>query len=160
MAKMEDADFDAFLASARDELSEKQDRLAADYGLGEHPQFTADLESGSLRFCDSQGHVHVEALVTPIGSFCPEDETWQWLWANKSLPTHVREKSERLKGLYDFTGLDMFRVGKFQADQQMPWEIVAMSVKYLGLLGAYRAPSPKADVYFGIEHVTTAAGTA
>ena len=65
----------------------------------------------------------------------------------------LREKAESLKGLFDLTGMNIFQMPTFEADEEMAWELAAMSVRYLESLGCYRMPMDHLMVFVAIETI-------
>ena len=148
---MTDEQFDAFVEQAVAALEKKQDGLTKDYGLGKHKSFWFDQTSSLLQFKGDAGNSEVEVVVTPIGSFSTKSNTWQWAWANQSFVEPLRIKAEDLKQLGELTGFDIFQKPTFKADEQMAWELAAMSVHQLNALGCYRAPTDNAFLFLAIE---------
>ncbi len=153
---MTDDEFDAFVETANQELDQKQDALMKKFRLGQWEDFWFDQTKGCLQFKDSKGRVQVEATVTPIGSFSEESGTWQWGWANQSLVEPLRRKSEKLKGLFDRTGIEVFRMKTVKMDEAMAWQTAAMSVSHLGALGCYQIPTGKLRVFVAIDSIKRA----
>lgn len=155
---MTDDEFEAFLVQATDQLRVKQQQLTESNGLGTYPTFWFDQETGLLQFKDSSGQVRVEATVIPIGSFSTASNTWKWSWANESVLGPLREKAESLKGLYELTGMNIFEMPVFEADEPMAWEVAAMSVRYLESLGVYRMPMRGGElmIFVAIESIGAA----
>ena len=150
---MTDEEFDQFVTQATEQLRQKQARLRAEYGLGEYADFWFDQDSGTLQFKDSTGKIGLEATITSLGSFSSKSKTWQWSWANESVVPRLREKAESLKGLFELTGMNIFRLPVFGADEPTAWEVAAMAVRYLESLGAYRMPFGKLMVFLAIETI-------
>ena len=108
-----------------------------------------------LCFLDGRDEVRVEAEVTNIGSFSTTGGTWKWAWANSSVVSPLRAKSDKLRELGELTGMSVFRSELFEADEDMPWEIAAMCVHHLGALGCYCGPAKNLEVYFAIDKIQT-----
>ena len=140
---MTDEDFQGFVDDCFEQLEQKQTSLQRAYGLGTYPRWHLDQTTEKLQFFDSSDQLAIQADVVNIGSFASNSNTWKWAWANESVPSSLREKAEPLKELADVTGLDFFLSVDTVAveDENMVWEVVAMSVHHLKALGAYRAPS-------------------
>jgi hypothetical protein len=139
---MNDQEFDKLLANVVADLKDKQDRLAADYGIGRSAKWWFDLETETLQFLDGEGNAGTIATIVNIGSFAPTSGSWKWAWGNSSVPPTVRRKSERLRELQQITGFDLFgRSEPFRMDEAMAWEMTAFAVWHLRALGCYRAPS-------------------
>jgi len=150
---MTDDEFDAFVARCVERLEYKQADLKVRFGLGDHARWAFDQATGLLRFMDAQGIVRVEADVTDIGSYSTARHTWRWGWANRPIVEAQRAKSSKLRGLYDQTGLDVFRMQAIDADEGMPWELTAMAVEYLDAIGCYRGPAKHLHVFLAIERI-------
>jgi hypothetical protein len=139
---MTDNEFGELLASANEELREKQSRLNIEYCLGDHPRWWFNQETEKLQFLDGSGNVVVEADVIDIGSYSPNSNTWKWAWGNDSVLPALREKALPLKELEEITGFSLFGAEQtFEADEAMAWELTALAVKHLQAPGCYRAPS-------------------
>ena len=140
---MTDEEFEDFLSSATEELSKKQDFLQEQYGLGTLGRWWFDQTTETLQFFDEADNLVIEADVVDIGSYSSKSNTWKWAWGNTSVLPGLRKKVERLKELEDLTGFEIFGYEHaFEIeDEAMAWELAAISVKHLGALGCYRAPS-------------------
>jgi Fe-S cluster biosynthesis and repair protein YggX len=144
-ASMTDDQFDAFVNAANDELQQKQDHLINELHLGSFARWHYDQETEKLQFFDEKDRLRLEADSIAIGTYSPVSMTWMWAWANESNLPALRQKAEKLKELEAITGLDTFGMeGSFQVeDEEMAWTMVAVSIKHLGALGGYRAPSSR-----------------
>lgn len=140
---MTDEEFEDFVQSTMDELIAKQDQLKSEYGFGSFERWHFDQVSETLSFFDAAGKLTLEAEVIDIGSYASNSNTWKWAWANESVLPALRTKAEPLKQLRDVTGFDLFSSESTVSveDENMAWELAAMSVRKLGALGAYKAPS-------------------
>jgi hypothetical protein len=139
---MTDQEFERFVQAAILELSQKQDWLTAEYGLGGYARWDLDEETGTLAFFDAGGRKTVRADVIPIGSYASNAGTWQWAWSNQSILPDARKKAEPLKELAAVTGFPMFAEGAaISVDEHMAWELAAVGARHLDAVGVYRAPS-------------------
>jgi hypothetical protein len=140
---MTDEEFESFLENANEELRGKQQVLKEQYALGVHARWWFEQAIAKLQFFDEADNLSVEAEVVDIGSYSPKSNTWKWAWGNSSVLPELRKKAESLKELESITGFEIF--GKEHAfeipDEGMAWELAAVSVKHLGAIGCYRAPS-------------------
>jgi hypothetical protein len=150
---MTDAEFDEFVATSSRDLERKQADLTERYGLGNYATWAYDQTTALLSFSDADGQVRIEASAITIGSFSTRSQTWQWAWASPTVPEQPRAESARLKGLFDATGVDVFRLETFEADENMAWELAAMAVTHLGAVGCYRAPAGQLSVFLAIVSV-------
>ena len=140
---MTDSEFEAFLANANEELRHKQALLLEQYSLGEYSRWFFEQATETLQFFDEADKLMIEADVVQIGSYSEKSNTWKWAWSNSSVLPRLREKVEILKELEETTGFELFgREHAFDIkDEAMAWELAAISVKHLGAIGCYRAPS-------------------
>ena len=140
---MTGSEFEAFLANANEELRDKQALLVERYSLGEHSRWWFEQATEKLQFFDEADNLVIEADVVEIGSYSQKSNTWKWAWSNSSVLPRLREKVELLKELEETTGFELFgREHAFDIeDEAMAWELAAISVKHLGAIGCYRAPS-------------------
>ena len=151
---MTEEEFDQYREESLADLRRKQRMLSATYGLGEWKDFWYEQETSKLQFKDATGTVRVEAVVLPIGSFSSKSNTWLWSWANESLINTARARSERIKELYEITGLELFRnTGSGDFDEEMAWEITAMAVRHVNALGCYRMPFGTSQFFEAIESI-------
>jgi hypothetical protein len=158
---MDDEQFQAFLDSAVEELDRKDALLRETYSLGSLGRWWFDQSTQTVQFFDKDDRLVVEADAIAIGSFAPESGSWRWAWANESALPEMRERSEPVRELAQATGIDIFDAGHaFEIDgEDMAWELVAMSVRHLGAVGAYRMPSEGRPLFtylalMDVRHVT------
>ena len=140
---MTDAEFEAFLVSAMDELKAKQDVLEKQYGLGHARRWWFEQTTEKLQFFDESNRVTAEADVIAVGSYSPKSNTWKWAWSNDAVLPVLRQKAGKLTELKAVTGMELFgKADTFRVENEsMAWELAAMSVRHLSALGCYRAPS-------------------
>jgi hypothetical protein len=140
---MTNDEFEGFLASANEELRQKQDLLMQRDGLGSYPRWWFDQATAKLQFFDEADNLALEADIIDIGSYSAKTKTWKWAWSNRSVLPALREKAEKLKELERITGIALFAHDQAFAveGESMAWELAAIAVKHLGAMGCYRAPS-------------------
>lgn len=154
---MTDDEFDEFVATTNAALYEKQSSLEHAYRLGRHARWDFDATTGFLHFSDGNGVLQVEAAVTQIGTFSTATRTWRWAWSNQSTPEAARIPAARIRELYELTGVEIFRREKFEADEQMAWELAAMAVAHLSAAGAYRGVAGHLFVFLAIDDIRAVA---
>lgn len=155
--KMTDEEFDAFVPRCVKELKRKQAALTKQFGLGKLARWDHDQTTDHLLLSDSEGRVRVEAGTIPVGSYSTNSGTWRWAWANPSVPEASRAKAATLCGLFETTGIEIFRMELFEAEGEMPWELAAMAVSHLSALGCYRGVVGQLEVFWAIESIQSAA---
>ena len=139
---MTEEEFEIFIAEAMQELQEKQEYLKSRYNLGTYSRWWFEQATSILQFYNENDDLGLEVDVIDIGSYSPESSTWLWAWANVSVLPELRQKSGMLKELSEVTGYDLFEnYHTFRIDEDMAWEMAALSVKQLNAKGCYRAPA-------------------
>jgi hypothetical protein len=140
---MTDEEFKSFLENANEELRRKQQVLKEQYALGVHGRWWFDQATAKLQFFDDANNLSVETDIVDIGSYSSKSNTWKWAWGNSSVLPELRKKVESLKELENITGFEIFgNEDSFEIrDEGMAWELAAISVRHLGAIGCYRAPS-------------------
>lgn len=104
---------------------------------------------------DEADNLRVECEYTDIGSLATAAGTWRWAWANDYVIAKQREKSLRIRELAELTGMEVFGREVFEADEEMAWELAAVSVAQLNSLGCYRVPAMEEDllIFLSIDSV-------
>jgi hypothetical protein len=147
---MDAKEFDAYTGDAVRELSEKIESLHAKYSFNSVARWEADLHQvpGVLKFLDKNDTPVWVCDVFEIGTFAPPTVSWQWAWANDSLPAEAREQALPLKQLQQITGRDYFGFETpLSADREFAWQLAAISVKYLSALACYDAKLKDGNLY-------------
>lgn len=143
---MNDKEFDRFLLTSVKELNKKQDNLIRQRGMGSFDNFEVDLGVDELLFFQ-EGKPVLRAKIMIVGTHVEEQEDWLWGWANTGLPPDIRKRSEKLKELAKLTGEKNLAAPNLSVDGESAWELLAMSCKHLGALGAYTFPNRDARIY-------------
>jgi hypothetical protein len=143
---MNDKEFDRFLLTSVKELNKKQDNLIRQRGMGSFDNFEVDLAVDELLFF-RDGKAVLRAKIMIVGTHVEEQEDWLWGWANSGLPPEIRKRSEKLKELAKLTGEKNLAAPNLSVDGESAWELLAMSCKHLGALGAYTFPNRDARIY-------------
>lgn len=146
---MTDDQFDEFLDNCYQELEDKQALLLENYNLGSYEKYWFDQVTGVLQFKNAE-RVECEFIVIPIGSWSSKSNSWMWAWANNSITEEFKAQSIKLKGLANYTGVDFFENGAFEADESMAHELTAMAVHYLDAMGMYIIPSSNLKTFLAL----------
>ena len=129
---MSDAQFSAFLAACRDELT------------GLQAQFQQRIQSSSDWFynlSDCTLRIGGQSFqVTPIGTYSHEYGSWLWGWANEEFPLQAREASRHLQALYTLTGFRVFCDPGVEVSDCDAQDFSAMAIHCLGAIGVFRVP--------------------
>lgn len=150
---MTDEEFDNYLNNAIEELETKQNHLILEYGLGNHERFVVDYEDDSLLFFEKEKPI-VDAKILPIASYIKEKQHLKWFWANDNFPEDVKKKSEPIKILHEITGHDIF-IDDYvnEVDEDMAYEIAALTCKALNAKGIYVVPHTSLTSYVLITEI-------
>ena len=132
-----------------EELKVKQDRLAADFGVGVHKQWDYDPETAMLVF-SNDGVPAVIADVEFIGTLSRVTHVWKWSWANFELAPAVRGRIGAVRAFGEEQGFFRLTVPTWQADEVEAWEIAGIAVRVLDAYGAYRVQSDHGFIYMAI----------
>ena len=146
---MTDEEFQNYLDSTFEEMEEKQNKLEQVFGLGHFDRYELDPDEETI-FFSADGKNGVKAKFIPIGTYSLENESWMWGWHNSAFTDGLREKSGKLKALADITGIEMFENPTAGADEEMAWEMAAMSLHVLDADGLYRVPGNNLLYFYAI----------
>lgn len=145
-----DAEIDALFDESSAALEAKQTALAQRFGVGRHARWQADLSVPELVYLDARAKPRVHCGLLVVGTL--GDGIWQWAWANRQLPAHVREPSAAMKRHAADTGLAVFEESKWVSSEEQAWMMTALACRQFDAAGAYRIPGSKADVYALLLH--------
>jgi hypothetical protein len=154
---MTDDEFDLYLEMTVAELEAKQEQLTNLYGMGTHHRWVFQDKKGLLQFFDADSHLQLQAEVLVIGSFLPEPSAWKWGWANELVLDKIKSQSLPLQELAQITQAELFmNADAFEIEAGMEWELTAMAVAHMNLLGCYRAQDSdgKRQLFLGIKTVS------
>jgi hypothetical protein len=149
---MEDDEFESFIETSFDNLEKKQNSLEEIFGLGHFDRYDLDVENEIITFSSSDDK-SVKANFIPIGTFSPDKNSWMWAWNNQAFTDSLRAKSKKLQSLSDLTGFEMFTKPTAEVDEDMAWEMVAMSVHVLKSQGVYRALANNLWYFYALDSV-------
>lgn len=132
--------FYAFIDSCVAELEAKQADLLARYNMGRQARWWFDPASSELvLYNDPKIKIDLRAHVVVLGSFAPEESSWLWGFANKTLSPAQQAACAPVKALAEQFGVEDFNQAEaFEIEPGMAWELAAMACHSLNLLGVYR----------------------
>lgn len=149
---MTDAERDAWHALVRDcheELKPKQEKMVADYKIGQHRRWDYDQETATLMF-SNDGVPALIAEVEFIGGVSTKSRTWLWAWANFDMLPQVRSRIAAVREFGAERDFPHLTVPEWQADEADGWDVSAIAAKVLGAQGLYRVPSRNGFLYMAI----------
>jgi hypothetical protein len=144
----EDA-YQELIVSAVEFLKERQQILTRDFKLGAHERWDYDQERGQLTFSNG-GKVAVVCDILFVGSFSEGTGTWLWSWANDSVEEDLKAPMRDLCEFGEAQGFERLAGAYWQASQEDAWEMTAVAAKFLGAIGAYRAPKERGFTFMVI----------
>lgn len=136
---MADDKFVALVTAAYEYLTGCQDRLKAEFNLGEYERFEIVDGGRSLEF-HTAGVAYVRAEVQFVGSVSRSTGTWLWGWANDDVDREVTRDMGDVRLYGESHGIWQLTTAKWEADQVDGWEMAAIAAYILQARGAYRAP--------------------
>lgn len=123
------------------QLQEKNERLRAEFRLGDWPRYDYDVDAGTLIFSD-QGIAKVIAEIQIAGTTSLKAGNWLWAWGNADWPAERVSDSKRAwafgheHGILDLTQ-DLLEDTNLDG---LGWELTAVMARVTEALGAYRPP--------------------
>ena len=146
---MNDQEFRAYIDEASAWLQQRQQALQAEYQIANYQPDGYDQALGTLRFKNAEGNILAFEYI-PIGSWAKPNETFMWGWGNQTVEPERRAESERIKALAEKTGYDIFHKPVFKCDEEMAWDMVALSAHELNAIGVYRVPHEELRIFFAL----------
>ena len=147
-----DEQTDQYVEDSFQFLEEAQDRLQKDFSIGQYRHWNLDQETSVLSFIDSSRPT-LYCSAYALGTF--GGGVWKWAWSNSSLIDSFSSTSRKMQKLGAQSGLDIFEMDAFEADENMPWEICGMALREIGGLGVYRCPTKTSDLFVVITTVSS-----
>lgn len=147
-----DERFVELVTRAHEYLTLAQDRLRAEFALGDHQRWHWDVPGQVLEFA-SDDEPQVVAHTRVVGSVSSRSGTWLWGWANPNLdPASWRDLLEvrRFGEQHDIWQL---RTPKWEADETDGWEMTSIAAHVLHAEGAYRLPYPDTLYYLILDEI-------
>jgi hypothetical protein len=146
---MTDSDFDEFVESCYEEMEIKQRHLFDEFGVGSFERYWLEGETRTLDFISIE-NVKLSFKIIYIGTWSHLRNTWMWGWFNESLTDEIRMASSALKVLNDRTGYEVFTNNGFECDEEMAYELTAMSLNQLNAVGMYKVPGQRSHLFLAL----------
>lgn len=134
------------LTEAHEELSERQQQLEGEFGLGGLTHYDFDQDAGLIVFSDS-GVAKVVADIQVVGDISRLDSTWMWSWANPRVVPGMQRAARKARRVGWRRGIRRLKQEHWPADQVDGWEMTSLTAMFAGADGAYRAPQPDSSGY-------------
>jgi hypothetical protein len=127
------------LTRADSALRARQDRVAAQFHIGDWPRFDYDEGTGVL-VLSSHDSARVLADVQFVGDVDRRDSLWTWSYDIPAVrPFSSDSRAARRYGWWH--GISLLRHGGWHADDVDGWEMTSLTAWITNAEGAYRAPS-------------------
>lgn len=137
--RQDETAFAALVQESMTYLQSRQDRLFAEYHLGDYGRYDWDQETGVLSF-SREGHVALVADFQMVGSTSTMSNTWLWSWANPSIDERVKHRLRDVRKFGDHHRYLKLSCAKWAAEEVDGWEMTSIAARILGAEGAYRTP--------------------
>jgi hypothetical protein len=144
--------FDTWLNEAIDRMQAMGEDLSRTYELASYERSNVDIERGRITFY-SQNRPNLLAHGRLIGTYSQLSHTWQWAWANQSLPAQLREAARRLCDALPQREMWEITTQQFATDEQTAWGLCALVVVNQQAKGVYRAPIADGALYWMVDEV-------
>ena len=146
---MTEEEFYQHLDKCNLELEEKQKAFLAELEKLGLKEKSYDQENRKIQF-KKDGKVAKEYPVVFIGTWAHTNQLWMWSWSNKQMNKAVRDEAKKLKQLSKVTGITKLRHEMIEADEELAYDFVALSVHHLNARGIYRSPGEMSDLFLAI----------
>lgn len=139
----------SYVQQACSEMSDRQERLLADYEIGKHDRWDRDQKRGILTF-SSDGQVRVEAKFHFAGSLSLRSNSWMWAWANEGLEESSRVASRLVREIGDQRGFLPLSAHLVDASEHDAEHFAAIAAFELGAIGTYRTKDNDRWIFMAI----------
>jgi hypothetical protein len=139
------------------ELEAKNERLSAEFRIGEWPRFDYDIPAGKLTFSKA-GVVRVAAEIQFIGSTSAEGGNWRWAWADPQVPAACAADATLVRAFGEKHGIaELVYETVRDADLEgLGWEMAGVTVRVTNALGAYRPPGERGSLFLSLKSIAWA----
>lgn len=128
------------------QLKKLNQECEREFHISRYKRWRYDLEQGTLTF-SREGEPKVRATIQAIGSASDATKTWQWAWANASLPGNVTKAAAMMRAFGEREKLTQLTAESLVSDDYVGWEMTALAAKQLDAKGAYRCQDNRGLLY-------------
>lgn len=142
-------DADRWLDEAGEEFNFKQTALTRQW-LGQLDRWEFSASTGVLTLFHPDGSRSI-ATAEILGSFSPEEATWEWAWNNPNMPQRFTRKSLSVKSIGEQLGLEYLVNGvvPIRDDaEELTSYLCSIGVKATAAAGIFRGGDERLPVYF------------
>lgn len=118
----------------------------------EHYDWSADLESGTIKFTSATKIV--SAPVQVIGTYNTLDGTFLWGWDHPSVSEPRGADARLARQFGQLQNLPLFTTRKVECTAEQAWSFTAVALYLSGAQGAYRGPAGTTMVFMTFGEMT------
>jgi hypothetical protein len=147
-------DFSQFLDQCLQELHQRHQAYAAQWGIDDCERWDVDQGAGTITFTNTKtGHKKLVGEVQIIGTFNEPDKMWHWSWANNSIGQELRGDALELKAYGEKNMRMRLSEPGWKGEMEDAWKMTALAVKLLGADAAYRGPAGQHYIFMVIRNL-------
>ena len=142
-------DADRWLDEAGEEFNLKQATLQRQW-LGQFDRWEFNASTGVLTLFHPDGSRSLAAAEI-LGSFSPEEATWEWAWNNPNMPARFTQKSLGAKNIGEQLGLEYLVHGIVPVRddaEELTSYLCSIGVKASAAAGIFRGGDERLPMYF------------
>lgn len=143
---MTEEEFNEFEKEAHDFLTNQQEILQNEFGLGSYDRWDLDQETGKFVFSDN-GEIKIAAEFQIVGTHSGISQTWLWAWANPNLSEVVKKDIYKVKKFGEKHNLPELIEEKWMASEDDAWAMTCIANKILQTKGAYKCTHDSGSVF-------------
>lgn len=140
-------EFSEYQHQAIHALIDLNDQCEREYRISSWPRWDYDMDAGTLIFSE-EGIPRVITSVQVVGTTSNELKNWLWGWANANLPSRVTSGLAEVRSFGETEGVPQLTEAASPGDEDLAWEMTAVTARILGAKGAYRCPFKDGFTYF------------
>jgi hypothetical protein len=138
---------DAFLAEARAEFNPKQDAMESQWRFDDATHWNFQQETGLFKM-DFEDGSQWQADGQILGSYSPQNKTWEWSWHNPTIEESIARASHKVGELGERWGIDYLRNSQITLpDEKYIAYLCAVGIKANNASGVYQADANGISVY-------------
>lgn len=137
--KSADKGWAQFLSKATAYLSREQDAAKREFALESWQRYDLDPTTGTFTF-STKGKPGVVAHALIVGAIAGKPQTWQWSWADSSMPESLNGPMLRVRKFGIDHGFRELTDPHWPGGETHGWDMAAAAAYLLSGKGAYRAP--------------------
>jgi len=142
-----EADWSTWSKEAVRLIQERNHAWMRDFGLG-GCQYEWNLDNAQILFRSDSTEVVADLCV--VGSVSEAEGTFQWAWANESIPCQARRGLEKVRVFGESNGLDLLTTPEWIGSRSEGLEMSAVAARLLDAAGVWIETSPDITLFFAL----------